>query len=55
MRLVAIALAAGLASAALWYAALAVALDVTAWVAALLAALGAVLTFFAIARDAGRL
>jgi hypothetical protein len=55
MRILAIAVGAALASAALWYLALTLALDVAAWIAILLAALGAALTFFAIARDASRL
>jgi hypothetical protein len=55
MGILAIALAAGLGSAVLWYLALAIVLDVAVWVAIVLAALGAALTFFAIARDTGRL
>jgi hypothetical protein len=55
MRVYLTALAAALVSAALWYLALAVALDVAVWLAALLAVAGAALTFFAIARDTGRL
>lgn len=55
MRLPAVAVVAALGSAALWYLALAVVLDVPIWVAVTLAALAAVLTCFAIARDTGRM
>lgn len=49
-----IAAAAALASAALWYLALAIVLDVEPFVAAALAVASAALTWFAIGRDAGR-
>lgn len=54
MRVRAIAAAAALASALLWYLALAVLLDVAAWLAALLAIASAALTWYAITRDASR-
>ena len=54
MRTLAIAFAAAAASAALWYVVLAVALDVAAWIAIALGAASALLTFFAVARDAAR-
>lgn len=55
MRLRVVAVVAALGSAALWYLALAVVLDVAIWVAVTLAAFAAVLTSFAIVRDTGRI
>lgn len=53
-RTTAIGVTAALASAALWYLALAVALDVRAWIAIAIALAGGALTFYAIAHDAAR-
>ena len=52
MRVAAIAIGAALASAALWYLALAVALDISEPVAIALAVVAAALTIYAITRDA---
>jgi hypothetical protein len=54
MRTLVVASVAALLSAALWYGALALLLDVAIWIALLLAVASAGLTFFAIAHDFAR-